>query len=70
VGAEAPIQGRSALIPVRQDLPSTSRGIPTMIFTGRGNVGEAPIHKGIRIKENIQIVPPRGAWRPQLVSLF
>lgn len=38
-----------------------------MIFTGRGNAGKAPIHKGIRIKENIQIVPPRNAWRPQLV---
>lgn len=64
-----PIQGKSTRIPTIEDLPSTSRGVPTMVFTGTKEVETAPIKdKGIRLKENIQIVPPGGSWKPWPVS--
>lgn len=62
-----PLQGKSTPIPVREDLaiPSTSREIPTMTFTNRG-ILETTVNKSIRVKENIQIVPPREKVTPQL----
>jgi len=62
-----PLQGKSTPTPVREDLaiPSTSREIPTMTFTNRG-ILETTVNKSIRVKENIQIVPPREKVTPQL----
>lgn len=64
----SPLQGKSIPIPVREDLPTTSKSIPSMLFTS-GNVStKASNDKGIRLKSNIQVVPPRDGWTQRAAS--
>lgn len=52
-----------------EGVPSTSRGIPTMVFTGTGNAATtAGLRPEIRLKENVQLVPPRDAHAEQRTS--
>lgn len=66
-----PLQGKSVPIPIRKNLPRIS----TAIYTGKGHAQSEKIpdnirsnigskNKGIKIKSDIQIVPPRETIQP------
>lgn len=51
-----------------EGIPSTSRGTP-MVFTGTGSTTTSnKPQQGIRVKENVQLVPPRDGHVEQKAS--